>query len=61
MNRTCYSCLPTDDLLIYALSRDNRTDMEVELAQRLILSIDMLKEEERYMVHDPGRSLKAAS
>ena len=62
MKRTCYSCLPTDDLLIYALTRDNRTDMEIELAQRLALAVDMLKEqEERYVVHDPRGQVKAAS
>ena len=63
MNRTAYSSLPTDELITYALARDNRNDMETELAQRLMLACQMLEAEqqERYYSSDPGRQAKTAS
>jgi hypothetical protein len=62
MKRTSYSCLPTDDLITYALARDSHTEMEVELAQRLMLAVSMIEEEqERLEVYDPGRQVKEAS
>lgn len=44
MDKTCYSAVGTDELILFACSRDNRTDMETELAQRLMLAMDMLSE-----------------
>jgi len=62
MNQTAYSCVSTTDLIIYAIARDNRTDMELELAQRLMLACQMIEEEqERVVRYDSGRTLKAAS
>lgn len=65
MKRTSYSALPTDDLIIYALARDTRSEMEVELAQRLMVACQMMaeqqEEDERYLPHDAGRPLKTAS
>lgn len=43
---TAYSALPVEDLVDYALQRDIRTDLEIELAQRLRVALDMLTEHE---------------
>ncbi len=50
MYLTAYSALDTRDLVAYALMRDSRTELEVELAQRLDLALDMIEEED----DDPG-------
>lgn len=44
MVRTSYSFLSTDELVHIALARDKRTEMEVELAQRLELALDKIAE-----------------
>ena len=41
---TEYSIMSVEELVVYALSRDSRTPMEVELAQRLVVINDMLTE-----------------
>jgi hypothetical protein len=41
---TPYSVVPASDLVDYALNRDIRTDLEVELAQRLAMALVMLEE-----------------
>lgn len=43
---TEYSCLTTEDLIHYALQRDNRTPMEEELAERLEILLNILEMEE---------------
>lgn len=43
---TEYSCLTTEDLIQYALQRDNRTPMEEELAERLEILLNILEMEE---------------
>lgn len=42
MYQTEYSYLTSDELVHYALSRDNRSSLELELAQRLEIAIEML-------------------
>lgn len=42
MYQTEYSYLTSDELVIYALNRDNRSSLELELAQRLDIALDML-------------------
>lgn len=44
MIETPYSLMPTRDLVELAICRDSRTHLEVELAQRLDLALDMLEE-----------------
>ena len=44
MRETPYSLMPTNDLLELALCRDSFTQLEIELAQRLALALDMLEE-----------------
>lgn len=44
MQRTVYSALSSDELTEYALQRDNATEMEIELAQRLFIAMGMLEE-----------------
>ena len=46
MYQTEYSYLTSDELVHYALSRDNRTSLELELAQRLDIALDMLCDED---------------
>lgn len=46
MYQTEYSYLTTDELVHYALSRDNRNSLELELAQRLDIAMDMLMDED---------------
>lgn len=46
MYQTEYSYLTTEELVYYALTRDNRTSLELELAQRLDIAIDMLVDED---------------
>ena len=46
MNRTTYSFIPTRELTVFALSRDSRTELEIELAQRLELALDMIEEDD---------------
>lgn len=45
---TPYRAVPAQDLVEYALNRDLRTDLEIELAQRLQIALDMLVEAERF-------------
>lgn len=46
---TPYCAVPAQELVEYALElRDNRTDLEIELAQRLQLALDMLIEAEQF-------------
>lgn len=46
MLRTVYSTMASEDLVEFALQRDNVTQMEIELAQRLHIALGMLEEEE---------------
>lgn len=46
MIRTTYSHLDTRELIQFALCRDTRSDLELELAQRLELAIDMIEEDD---------------
>lgn len=46
MYQTEYSYLTTEELVHYALSRDNRSSLELELAQRLDIAMDMLMDED---------------
>ena len=46
MRVTTYSCVETIDLIDYALCRDNSTQLEIELAQRLEIAVNMLDEED---------------
>lgn len=46
MDRTTYSFIPTRELTVFALSRDSRTELEIELAQRLELALDMIEEDD---------------
>ena len=46
MYQTEYSYLTSDELVNYALSRDNRSSLELELAQRLDIALDMLCDDE---------------
>jgi hypothetical protein len=45
---TPYAALPVADLVDYALNRDNRSELEIELAQRLVMALDMLAEAEQF-------------
>lgn len=46
MRVTSYTCVETIDLINYALVRDNSSDLEIELAQRLEIAVNMLEEED---------------
>ena len=46
MLRTVYSTMASEDLVEFALQRDNVTQMEIELAQRLQIALVMLEEED---------------
>lgn len=46
MSETPYSLMPSRELVELAICRDNRSDLEVELAQRLDLALDVLEESE---------------
>lgn len=46
MYQTEYSYLTSDELVHFALCRDNRTSLELELAQRLDIALDMLCDED---------------
>lgn len=50
---TPYSAVPVQDLVEYALQRDIRTDLEIELAQRLQMALDMLTENELFHPRPP--------
>lgn len=43
MIRTEFAVCTTEELINFALLRDNRTSMEIELAQRLMLAIDKIE------------------
>lgn len=45
MQRTVYSALNSEELVDFALQRDNATQMEIELAQRLGIAMAMLEKE----------------
>lgn len=53
MLRTEYAVMETKDLIDYALLRDNRRSMEIELAQRLSIAVDRIKELEDENGDDP--------
>jgi ABC-type branched-subunit amino acid transport system ATPase component len=44
MRRTIYSAMTTEELIDFALQRDNVSEMEVELAQRLYVAMGMLED-----------------
>lgn len=44
MKRTVYSIIASDELCEFAVLRDNATEMEIELAQRLTIALAMLEE-----------------
>lgn len=44
MQRTVYSALASEELVEFAVHRDNATQMEIELAQRLFVAMGMLEE-----------------
>jgi hypothetical protein len=44
MQRTVYSALNSEELVDFAVQRDNATQMEIELAQRLMVAMAMLEE-----------------
>lgn len=46
MDRTIYSFIPNRELVQFALSRDSRTQLELELAQRFLLALDMIEEDD---------------
>lgn len=48
MKTTAYAQLDSRDLVELALCRQTGTDLEIELAQRLDVALDMLDEEEQY-------------
>lgn len=54
MYQTEYSYLTSDELVHYALSRDNRSSLELELAQRLEIAIEMLLGDEDDDGYDAG-------
>jgi hypothetical protein len=45
MKITEYASLSTEELILYAQLRDGATSLEIELAQRLTLAIDMIEED----------------
>ena len=50
---TEYAAVPSNDLIEYAIQRDGRTTLEIELAQRLALALDMLAENEMFEPRKP--------
>lgn len=61
MYQTEYSYLTTEELVHYALSRDNRSSLELELAQRLDIAMGMLMDEdEDEEGHDAGSQSQAS-
>lgn len=46
MDRTTYSLMPNRELVQFALCRDSRTELELELAQRFLLALDMIEEDD---------------
>lgn len=60
MYQTEYSYLTSDELVHYALTRDNRTSLELELAQRLDIAIDMLCSEDEDDGYDAGSQSQAS-
>lgn len=44
MQRTVYSALNSEELVEFAVQRDNATQMEIELAQRLLIAMAMLED-----------------
>lgn len=48
MFHTEYAYMSSNELTNYALSRDNSSNLEIELAQRLLLAMDMLEEKEEH-------------
>lgn len=48
MVHTPYAAVPVSDLVDYALNRDNRSELEIELAQRLAMALTMLEEAEQF-------------
>lgn len=47
MIRTSLSFLDDEELMEFALNKDDRTEMEVELAQRLMTAVDYIDELEQ--------------
>lgn len=50
---TEYAAVPSNDLIEYALQRDGRTTLEIELAQRLAIALDMLTQNELFEPRKP--------
>jgi hypothetical protein len=46
MIRTVYSAMASNDLVEFALQRDNATQLEIEFAQRLQIALVMLEDED---------------
>ena len=46
MIHTAYSIIDTDELIAFTMTKAGASDLEIELAQRLPLAIDMLAEYE---------------
>ncbi len=46
MIHTAYSIIDTDELIAFTMTKAGASDLEIELAQRLTLAIDMLAEYE---------------
>lgn len=46
MNRTTYSLMTSRELIEFALCRDTGNELEIELAQRFELALDMIEEDD---------------
>lgn len=46
MIHTAYSIIDTDELIAFTMTKSGASDLEIELAQRLNLAIDILAEYE---------------
>ena len=46
MVRTIYSLMSSNDLVAYSLLRNDRSELETELAQRLYVALLMLEEDD---------------
>jgi len=46
MHRTIYSLMSSSDLVAYSLLRNDRSELEIELAQRLYVALMMLEEDD---------------
>ena len=55
---TEYTCMSTTELTNYALTRDNSSKLEVELAQRLQLAQDIIENEEKRVTDLPNEDFR---